>query len=323
MGSAPTAGLIGQTASWRQRLENSDTFMDRAGRTTVGPARHRAARHRAARHVSGPIPFDVQVERSHVAWMLCRRTRASTCTWVALGLALAVSCVGGEARADDVTTPNGSPYRLRLPYDLAFLGLGTAGSLTAFIGYPPTTCPQPCIPPQSQLGIDDAVAGNRSSTSMIAANVLLGATLAAPVILDAIDSRFHGWAEDMVIVIESLALSTALTQVVKSAAGRLAPLVYSPNVTAGDLANADAARSFPSGHTAGAFSVTTAYAITFWKRHPDNPWRIVVAVAGGALSLTTGILTITAGWHYPTDVAVGALTGLSVGVLMPVLHADW
>jgi membrane-associated phospholipid phosphatase len=251
--------------------------------------------------------------------MRYRRRRGSKEAWVAVGFALGVAGVGGDARADDATTPSGS----RFPYDFAFLALGAAGSLTAVVGYPPATCPQPCVPPQKQLGIDDAFAGQRSPTAMVAANVLLAATLAAPVILGAVDSRGRGWAEDMVVVLESIVLSTALTQVIKSAVGRPAPLVYSSSATASDLANADAARSFPSGHTAATFSAATSYGITFWKRHPESPSRFVVLATGEALALTTGMLTIAAGWHYPTDVASGALAGSAVGILMPVIHSDW
>jgi membrane-associated phospholipid phosphatase len=242
--------------------------------------------------------------------------------WVALVLTLAAVCFAQSARADD-DAPAGSPYRLRLAYDAAFLGLGAAGSLTGVIGYAPARCPEPCVPPQKQLGIDDAFAGTRSPGAMTAANVLLVATLAVPVVVNAVDSRFHGWAEDTIVMLESLALSTAITQVMKSASGRLAPLVYSSKATASDLASPDAARSFPSGHTAAAVSVATSYAVTFWMRHPESPWRIVVVVAGEGLALATGFLTIAGGWHYPTDVAAGALIGGSIGLLMPVLHAEW
>jgi membrane-associated phospholipid phosphatase len=246
--------------------------------------------------------------------------------WLGLAIALSVSCIDRPAQADDVEpqpSDGGSPYRLRLAYDFAFLALGAAGSMTGIIGYAPTTCPAPCVPPHNQLGIDDSWVGTRSAGAMTAANILLGVTLAAPVIADAVDSRFHGFAEDMVVMVESLALSSALTQVMKSAAGRRAPLVYSPNATSSDLASADSSRSFPSGHTAAGVSVATAYAVTFWKRHPESPWRLVVLLGGEALALTTGILTIAAGWHYPTDVAAGALIGSGVGVAIPFLHSDW
>jgi membrane-associated phospholipid phosphatase len=69
--------------------------------------------------------------------------------------------------------------------------------------------------------------------------------------------------------------------------------------------------------------MATTYAVTFWKRQPDSPWRIVVLVAGEVLAGATGLLTISAGWHYPTDVAAGALVGSAFGLLMPVLHSEW
>ena len=100
-------------------------------------------------------------------------------------------------------------------------------------------------------------------------------------------------------------------------------LLYNPNAAREDVESADANRSFFSGHTATSFAAATAYAVTFWKRHPDSPWRFVVLGAGEALAVGVGLLKIKAGYHYPTDVAAGALVGGAMGVLVPVLHTEW
>jgi membrane-associated phospholipid phosphatase len=45
-------------------------------------------------------------------------------------------------------------------------------------------------------------------------------------------------------------------------------------------------------------------------------------VLGSSLSAATvvGLLKIHAGYHYPTDIAAGAVVGTSIGVLVPMLH---
>jgi len=71
-----------------------------------------------------------------------------------------------------------------------------------------------------------------------------------------------------------------------------------------------------------SFAAVTAFAVTYWLRHPDDPLRWVVLFAGQALALGVGFLKIEAGYHYPTDIMVGALVGSSIGVLVPMLHTD-
>ena len=41
------------------------------------------------------------------------------------------------------------------------------------------------------------------------------------------------------------------------------------------------------------------------------------------LATSVALLKIKAGYHYPTDVAAGALVGSALGVLVPVLHSEW
>lgn len=234
-----------------------------------------------------------------------------------LGLLLEAS----PARADD--PPRGSPYRLKLAYDASIIGLGAAGSMTSFVGHPKAACHPGCVPPPGTLGIDDWAIGNYSPPAHSLANVVVAGLVAAPLLFDAADTRFDGWAEDTVVFLESLLVAQALTQLSKSAVGRTAPFVYNPRAEQQDLDSPDAFRSFVSGHSSTSFAAATAYAVTFWKRHPTSPLRFVVLGVGEALALGVGMLKVKAGYHYPTDIAGGALVGASVGLLVPMLHSDW
>lgn len=224
-----------------------------------------------------------------------------------------------------VAEPRGSPYRLRWGYDAALVGIGAAGVMTPLVGYSSSkaACYPSCTPPTDMLGIDDAVVGNYSPPAHALANVVVTSLVLSPLIIDAADSRFRGWFEDAFVTFETILLSQAITQVMKSAVDRTAPFVYNPRAEQDDLDSADAFRSFISGHTSTSFAAATAYAVTFWKRHPQSPWRYVVAAGLETVATSVALLKIKAGYHYPTDVVAGALVGASVGLLIPMLHTEW
>jgi membrane-associated phospholipid phosphatase len=233
--------------------------------------------------------------------------------------ALAVS-IGALAQEDAVSS---SPYHLRWQYDAPIVALGAAAFSAAFVGYPPASCLPSCTPPPGMLAIDRAAVGNYSPRAHSIANVVVAGLVLAPLALDAVDTRFSGWMEDSFVFAESLLLAQGATQLAKSAVDRNAPLVFAPEARREDLESPDASRSFFSGHTSTSFAAATAYSITFWKRHPDSPWRFVVAGVSHALALGVGFLKIEAGYHYPTDVAAGALAGSGIALLNGTLHGTW
>jgi membrane-associated phospholipid phosphatase len=244
----------------------------------------------------------------------------------ALACALVTTVVGArDARADDAggDARSGSPYRLKWTYDAAFVALGTAGAMTAFVGHAKPPCYPTCVPPAGMLGIDDASVGNYSRPAHALANVVVLGLVLAPLVIDAADSRFDGWAEDAFVMLETILLTQGVTQLTKSAVQRPAPFTYNAKAAQEDLDSADAFRSFISGHTSTSFAAATSYAVTFWKRHPHSPWRFVVLGVGEALATSVALLKIKAGYHYATDVTAGALVGGAMGVLVPVLHSDW
>lgn len=215
-----------------------------------------------------------------------------------------------------------SPYHVELSIDLPLIGVGAAGSLVAFIELPPAPCLPDCD--ESRInGFDRKVLGNYSPTAHEVANYTVLSLVLLPQLLDLLDSGGDGFAEDFAVAVETFALTQAFTQLTKVAVRRTAPFVYNDNVSLETRTkDPDAVRSFFSGHTATSFSAVAEYATTFWLRHPDSPYRWLVIGLGAAIATAVGVLKIKAGYHFFTDIAAGAIAGTSIGVLVPLLHAE-
>jgi len=220
-----------------------------------------------------------------------------------------------------IVEASASPYRTRLDIDLPIAGLGLAGASIAFVPIPPASCLPNCVIPAGLSSIDRSVIGNYSEQTHTIADIGVLTLVLAPLALDLLDSGGDGFFEDATVYIEALALAQAATQLTKVAVRRNAPFVYDPNVPLEVKSTTDANRSFFSGHTTMAFTAATAYSVTFWLRHPESPWRWVVLALSEAMATTIGLLKVGAGYHYYTDVGVGALVGISIGALVPLLHA--
>jgi membrane-associated phospholipid phosphatase len=213
-----------------------------------------------------------------------------------------------------------SPYELDPVVDLPVIGLGLAGLSAAFIEVPPAACLPSCEPPQDLNALDRAALGHHSPTAHSVADGLVIGLVVSPALSDLVDSGGDGYLVDMVVHGEVLALTQGLTQLTKFAVRRSAPLIYDETVPLDERESRDASRSFWSGHAATAFAAATSYSVTYWLRHPRDPWRFVVLASSLSAATAVGMLKIHAGYHYPTDIAAGALAGASIGVLVPMLH---
>ncbi len=65
--------------------------------------------------------------------------------------------------------------------------------------------------------------------------------------------------------------------------------------------------SFPSGHTATSFAAATVLAFAVTRRRAVFTWALASAIA---------VSRIYIGVHYPLDVAVGALFGVALGLVV-------
>lgn len=247
-------------------------------------------------------------------------------TLSALVVAAAASLFPTPARADEPSPPaHNSPYRFRFALDLPIVGLGAAGAMALFIPRTQPSCLPDCRAPDSLNGLDARALGYHSPAAHTAADILVYTLILAPhaVNLAATRGRDSAWLEDAAISLESVLLTQGLTQVVKVATSRPAPIVYDSSVPLEERTSSDALASFWSGHTATAFAAATSFAVSYWLRHPRDPWRWVVLASLESAALVTGLLKIRAGYHYPSDIAAGAAAGISVGVLVPMLHTSF
>ena len=127
-------------------------------------------------------------------------------------------------------------------------------------------------------------------------------------------SRTRGNAAMMV---NAVALTSLTTEWTKALVHRSRPIMYSPQApsVAGDRDNR---RSFPSGHTAMAFSVATSYAVMARRQHLPHATRNGILLFSGAAGV--GAMRVAAGRHFVSDVLGGAALGAGVGWLTARLY---
>lgn len=194
--------------------------------------------------------------------------------------------------------------------------------------------------------IDRVALGRFDAAPAIASDVLLASGIAVPFIYHAIEAgldgrgsstrrgrRFLGrYGTDVLLLAETLAVTSLLTQVLKAAIRRPRPYSYldpdavdpaQRDALVSAQADNDADRSFPSGHTSTVFAMTTAGATMLTlELFGRSRWAIAAAWIGGlGISSATAALRVAAGRHFTSDVITGAAIGLGVGAAIPLAHA--
>jgi membrane-associated phospholipid phosphatase len=239
----------------------------------------------------------------------------------ALVLLAAVSESGSPAPpAPDPGTPSqpSSPeiYELHLAVDIPVTVVaGSVGLVRVF--WRDQLARKSCPCDRAGLNaLDRGTVGNHNHAAGIAADVTTYGVMAALPLIDLLDlGAKRALAQDLMVYAETLAVDTALQNIVNFAVARPRPLTY-----AGDPAFVNSGEgylSFYAGHVATAFSAMSAASYTVGRRYGQRvwPWIATVLVAG-----SVGVERVASGHHFPTDVAVAAVMGTATGITIPWLH---
>jgi membrane-associated phospholipid phosphatase len=168
--------------------------------------------------------------------------------------------------------------------------------------------------------IDRPFAGRWSPGWSKASDYLLLGLGVAPIALLWVDAGSLNMLNDVIVIYQSTLIAAALSGLSSLSAGRGRPYVYGTKAPVGTRTGPEGALAFFSGHTSMAFALSTS---TFWtlkRTHPMDALPWVVLGVGSAGASGVAVARVLAGRHFPTDVFAGAVVGLGIGTLIPMLH---
>ncbi len=123
-----------------------------------------------------------------------------------------------------------------------------------------------------------------------------------------------------VVLAQNVWLTANVVQLTKVLVGRNRP--YTNGSGPIQEAGSDNHYSFFSGHAALSASLATTALLATYKNYHGSTltWGKATAITGAALALSTGVLRISAGKHYPSDVLTGILVGSGIALINTLLH---
>ncbi|HXB92963.1 MAG TPA: phosphatase PAP2 family protein [Puia sp.] len=142
-----------------------------------------------------------------------------------------------------------------------------------------------------------------------------------PLIVFGIDERMR---KDFLPLTFLYAQAMTLTGVLYSSAvhyvDRFRPLVYESSSPIDTRLSPNSRNSFFAGHVALVSTSVFFIARTYADYHPRSKAKWIFYTGAALITGLTGYWRNMAGEHFPTDIALGSLVGISSGLLTPALH---
>ena len=121
-----------------------------------------------------------------------------------------------------------------------------------------------------------------------------------------------------IMYLQAVLLSQGTENLIKANVTRWRPYLYDDR----ELRPKDRNDSFPSGHTCSAFLSATFFSTTFAMEYPDSRWKWPAIIGSHSLAAAVGVMRMSAGMHFFTDVLAGAAIGSLYGWLIPYVHRN-
>jgi hypothetical protein len=152
-------------------------------------------------------------------------------------------------------------------------------------------------------------------TAHISDGMALGTALAAGMLTFALPKNQQ--TQYIQLAVQNVWITANITQTVKMLALRNRPYTQTPGFVS---SKTDNHFSFFSGHSAITATAATTAILMALNQPNMSTWGKAAAYSAGGLALTTAILRVEAGKHYPSDVVTGILVGVAVAVINTKLH---
>lgn len=215
-------------------------------------------------------------------------------------------------------------YHLKASWDMGIMGSGTfiQGGNQYLIFRDKSNIP-PAAGGEIKVGPDNWVQYRWNKQAARLSDVLAATQCLWPLIATVNQGTQQEVFTTGLVMSESLLWTLNLTQAVKLMKLRSRPLVYA-NGTPDDLRNnMDSRYSFPSGHSAAAFSIATSLTLAMKQMNIPAERRTIFSAAAFVTAGSIATLRVVAGKHYPTDVLAGMLLGCGMAYLNHRLHAGF
>ncbi len=212
--------------------------------------------------------------------------------------------------------------RVSWPVDGAITGAAVLVTAVGELGagtFGPGAC-RWCDPPAFDKTVRNALRWGNPNAAATASDAMVVAAPLGVFAYDLLAARRSGdgtqAVQDVLVIMESIAVTTAITEVAKYATARERPSAWygAPGTSRGDHL------SFWSGHTSAAFAAAAAGGtIGRMRGYSGWPWVYAAGFTGAGV---TGYLRLGADRHWLGDVVAGAAVGTATGILIPWLHRD-